>query len=76
MLSRIAESLFWIGRYVERADDTARLLDAFLRRVLEDPWTDEDAECRSLLAILGVPAEAEAVQHTGAIMRQVAFDEN
>ena len=24
MLSRIAESLFWIGRYVERADDTAR----------------------------------------------------
>ena len=30
MLSRIAESLFWIGRYVERADDTARILDAFL----------------------------------------------
>ncbi len=58
MLSRIAESLFWIGRYVERADDTARLLDAFLRRVLEDPWTDEDAECRSLLAILGVPGSA------------------
>mgnify|MGYP002128547647 CR=1 FL=1 len=27
MLSRIAESLFWIGRYVERADGTARLLD-------------------------------------------------
>lgn len=24
MLSRIAESLFWIGRYVERADGTAR----------------------------------------------------
>ena len=26
MLSRIAESLFWIGRYVERADGTARIL--------------------------------------------------
>ncbi len=65
MLSRIAESLFWIGRYVERADDTARLLDAFLRRVLEDPWTDEDAECRSLLAILGVPAPRDVVQNTG-----------
>ena len=25
MLSRIAESLFWIGRYVERADDTGTL---------------------------------------------------
>ena len=53
MLSRIAESLFWIGRYVERADATARILDAFLARVLEDPWVDEDAACRSLLAILG-----------------------
>ena len=27
VLSRIAESLFWIGRYVERADVTARILD-------------------------------------------------
>ena len=27
MLSRIAESLFWIGRYVERAEDTARITD-------------------------------------------------
>ena len=25
MLSRIAESLFWIGRYTERADGTARI---------------------------------------------------
>ena len=27
MLARNAESLYWIGRYVERADDTARILD-------------------------------------------------
>lgn len=26
MLSRLAESLYWIGRYVERAENTARLL--------------------------------------------------
>ncbi|HEV3172443.1 MAG TPA: alpha-E domain-containing protein, partial [Actinocrinis sp.] len=26
MLSRIAEALFWLGRYIERADDTARIL--------------------------------------------------
>ena len=29
MLSRIAESLTWTGRYVERADNTARILEAF-----------------------------------------------
>ena len=27
LLSRIAESLFWMGRYMERAEDTARILD-------------------------------------------------
>ncbi len=27
MLSRIAESLYWIGRYVERAEDTARITE-------------------------------------------------
>ena len=29
MLSRIAEALYWMGRYLERADDTARLLDVY-----------------------------------------------
>ena len=53
MLSRIAESLFWIGRYVERADGTARLLDVHLQLLLEDPWVDEDTACRSLLKVIG-----------------------
>ena len=38
MLSRIAESMFWIGRYVERADDTARLLQTHLRLLVEDSF--------------------------------------
>ncbi len=37
MLSRIAESLFWIGRYIERADGTARILQVQLRLRVEDP---------------------------------------
>ncbi len=45
MLSRIAESLFWIGRYVERADGTARLLDVHLRLTVDDP-RDEQARGR------------------------------
>ncbi len=74
MLSRIAESLFWIGRYVERADDTARILDAFLAQMLDDPWSDEDAACRSLLAILGVtPAETHQLT-VGDALERLAFD--
>ena len=37
ILSRIAEALTWTGRYVERADNTGRILDAYLHRLLEDP---------------------------------------
>jgi len=74
MLSRIAESLFWIGRYVERADDTARILDAFLARILEDPWVDEDAACRSLLAILGSAPPHEHRLSTGDVLELMGFD--
>ena len=74
MLSRIAESLFWIGRYVERADDTARILDAFLGRLLEDPWADEDAACRTLLGILGAPAPQERRLTTGDVLELLGFD--
>lgn len=35
MLARHAENLFWIGRYVERAEDTARLLDVTYHSLLE-----------------------------------------
>ncbi len=62
MLSRIAESLFWIGRYVERADDTARLLDVHVQILLEDPWAEEDAACRSLLSVMDRPAPPPDVE--------------
>ncbi len=55
MLSRIAESLYWIGRYIERAEDTSRILDVHLQRMAADPWTEEDAACRSLLGVMGMP---------------------
>lgn len=57
MLSRIAESLFWIGRYVERADNTARILDIHLQLVVEDAEVSEDLACRSLMTIMGSPVE-------------------
>ena len=31
MLSRVADHLFWLGRYAERAENTARLVDVTLR---------------------------------------------
>ncbi|MCR8669630.1 alpha-E domain-containing protein [Agrococcus sp. HG114] len=59
MLSRIAESLFWIGRYIERADGTARILDVYLQLLLEDVAVDEDTACRALLGVMGHDAPPE-----------------
>jgi len=42
VLSRIAEALYWMGRYLERADDTARLLDVHVHRALVEATGDED----------------------------------
>ncbi len=54
MLSRIAESLFWIGRYVERAEDTARILDVHIHHLLEAPASSETETCQALLDVMGV----------------------
>ena len=62
MLSRIAEALFWIGRYVDRADNTARLLDVHFNVLLEDPWVDEPTANASLLTVMNC-------EHAGIVTR-------
>ena len=72
MLSRIASSLFWIGRYLERSDGTARILDVHLQLLLEDPWVDEDTACRSLLGVMGSPAPDHCARED--VLRVLAVD--
>ena len=74
MLSRIAESLFWIGRYVERAEDTARILDVQTQLMFEDPTVDVQATCQSVLAIMGVPVVADEPVGTTELLDRLAYD--
>jgi len=37
MLSRVAETIYWLGRYVERAENTARLLRVNAQLVMDTP---------------------------------------
>ena len=39
MLSRVAESIYWMARYVERAENTARLVLVNLNVMLDLPRT-------------------------------------
>ena len=75
MLSRIAESLYWVGRYIERAEDTARILDVHYHLLLEDRWVDEAAACRALLEVMGVGAAAPTGGYdSAAVTRILALD--
>ena len=74
MLSRIAESLFWIGRYIERSDGTARILDVHLQLLLEDPWIEEDLACRSLLSVMGSEAPPDVVLSREDVLSILAVD--
>ncbi|MCH1881459.1 alpha-E domain-containing protein [Agrococcus sp. ARC_14] len=74
MLSRIAESLFWIGRYIERADGTARILDVYLQLLLEDVAVDEDTACRALLGVMGHEAPPERTLTRNDVVNILAID--
>ena len=54
MLSRTADSLFWLARYVERADNTARIIDAASRlAAMPIAYAGESNEWESALAACG-----------------------
>jgi uncharacterized alpha-E superfamily protein len=74
MLSRVADSLYWMSRYIERAEHTARLIAVKLESMVEQ--TPEDAAAswarvaESLTGEKNPPAHLDAF----AITRHLAFD--
>jgi uncharacterized alpha-E superfamily protein len=52
MLARLAENLFWTGRYLERAEDTALLLDVTYHGLLESAPGEAGVAWWSLLEVL------------------------
>jgi uncharacterized alpha-E superfamily protein len=67
MLARHAEDLFWIGRYLERAEDTARMLDVTYHGVLEEASERSASELwAELLEVLFLEEDVEAMgAHAG-----------
>jgi uncharacterized alpha-E superfamily protein len=52
MLSRVADSIYWISRYVERAENVARFIDVNLQLMLDAP-AGEDQQWEPLVATTG-----------------------
>ncbi len=60
MLSRVAASLYWTSRYLERAENTARLLDVNLQLLLDFNQIDDQTLKQHWLPILKSADEEEA----------------
>ncbi len=52
MLSRVAESVYWAARYIERAENTARFIDVNLQMSLDAPLAFSE-QWEPLIAITG-----------------------
>src|SRR4051812_9412942 len=75
MLSRVANSLFWLGRYLERADSAARLLavtHSYAQELRSVSHTAAD-ECWAVaLHLLGV--DDVSPEDASGIFWRLAFD--
>jgi len=63
-----------VGRYVERAEDTARILDVHIHHILEDPTVEEKFACVALLAAMGAPRPSGPLD-TSRVVKILAFDD-
>jgi uncharacterized circularly permuted ATP-grasp superfamily protein/uncharacterized alpha-E superfamily protein len=84
--SRVADNLFWLGRYAERADATARVGRAIASRLFEQPDTGPAGEVALLLAALRlqthtaagapVPVRSAAASVEGELLMALFGDEH
>jgi len=59
MLSRVAQSLYWMSRYLERAENTARLVDVNLQLMLDFRTPDESSVTNHWLPIVESTGDRE-----------------
>lgn len=71
MLSRAAENLFWLGRYMERAEATARMISMGQRMAML-PGTQGQSEWTSLMQATGTPPpKGRAITQSDIVARLI-----
>jgi uncharacterized alpha-E superfamily protein len=74
MLSRVADSLYWMSRYLERAEHTARLLEVNISIMLDGSLTSEELRWTRMLSALGCPAGVAWKGSAADMVRQLTVD--
>ena len=76
MLSRLAQNLFWAGRYIERAESSSRLINATSLLLLDMPRATA-FDWRALVEIVGAEdlfAQRYPDDSEGSVMRFLVAD--
>src|SRR5260370_22390742 len=72
--SRVADNLFWFGRYAERLEDTTRVLRCILSRLVGEAGAEETPELSALIILLAdldlFPARFRQRFTLGAVERE------
>lgn len=76
MLSRVADNLYWMSRYLERAEHSLRLLTVNLNMMLDQSPAEADARWQQLLESLMVSAPADQPLDEYHILHLLTFDQN
>jgi uncharacterized alpha-E superfamily protein len=76
MLSRVADSLYWMSRYFERADNCARAIESTHSLMLSRPDVGTDQRWFRGLSALGLPADARDQDPQMAIGRLATDRQN
>jgi uncharacterized alpha-E superfamily protein len=74
LLSRVADTLYWISRYLERAEHTARVIDVRLDLGLDRVPDVHGWNFSRLYAAVRVPVPAEAPSSPAALVESLMFD--
>ncbi len=74
MLSRVADNLYWMSRYLERAEHIARLVDVNLYHLLDHKSEYTMQRWNRLCDSLCIPSLGEEVDDTYSVIKTLAFD--
>lgn len=74
MLSRVADSLYWMARYLERAEHAARVLEVQLHLMLDRGSVSMERRWARTLRCLGIPPGAAVLRDPYAAASAIAFD--
>lgn len=76
MLSRVADSLYWMSRYLERAENTARQLDVTMALMLDGGAATTESHWNRLGECLGVSSPLEWTGDIEDAAHRLIFDRN